>query len=57
MELWNESLLIPCETQERDFSERDGKRGFTRSSMVTAAKALMLEDTVLQGETKFLMCM
>ena len=57
MELWNETLLIPCESQERDFSERDGKRGFTRSSMVTAAKALILEDTVLYREIKILMYM
>ena len=43
----NENLLIPWEIQERDLSERDLKRGLIRSSTVTAAKALILEDTVL----------
>lgn len=47
---WNckhENLLVPWEIQERHLSERDLKLGLTRSSTVTAAKALILEDTVL----------
>lgn len=43
----NGNLLSPWEIQERDFSDSDLKRGLTRSSRVTAAKALILEDTVL----------
>ena len=37
------------EIHDSFFSERDLKYGLTRSSTVTAAKALMLEDTVLQN--------
>lgn len=50
----NRNLLIPWEVQERDLSESDLKRGLTRSSTATAAKALILEDTVLKGKIKLL---
>lgn len=46
-ELWKWNLLIPWETQERDLSESERNLGLTKSSTVTAAKALILEDTVL----------
>lgn len=36
------------EIHDNFFSERDLKYGLMRSSTVTAARALMLEDTVLQ---------
>lgn len=41
-------ILIPMEIHDNFFSERDLKCGLMRSSTVTAARALMLEDTVLQ---------
>jgi len=41
-------ILIPMEIHDNFFSERDLKCGLMKSSTVTAAKALMLEDTVLQ---------
>ena len=41
-------LLIPLEIQDSFLSVSDGKYGLIKSSTVTAAKALMLEDTVLR---------